>query len=478
MSRRIFYLRCLRACRPVPAVLLAATATVLAGCGGGGGSGSDLGPGNACSETARKQFVLDASREWYLFQDLLPASVDPAGFATAEELLDHLTATAREQRRDRHFSYMTTRSEENALLGEGQFAGFGLRTRTDPGPRPYIVEVFESSPAGDAGLARGDEIIAVDSGGGFVPVDQLLSEGRTISDALGPPTAGVSRGLRLLRGGDTLEVRLTKRTVTIDPVSDTDGTAILPLAGTTGVGYLNLRTYIATADAQLREAFARFRSQGLDYFIVDLRYNGGGLVGTAETMNDLLGGARSPTEAQLRITHNANKSHLDETSYFAPLPESVRPVRIAFLTTGGTASASEINVNSMAAWIEVAIVGEDTYGKPVGQLAFDLQGCDDRLRLVTFRAENALGQGDYYDGLAGTLGFACAAPDTLDRAPGDPAEGMTGAALQWLATGACGSVIEPATTATRAKPGAPAAVDRHPLPRTPSAAEHWLPGIA
>jgi C-terminal processing protease CtpA/Prc len=447
----------------------------MAGCGGGGGNG--LGSNNICGETARKQFVLDASREWYLFPELLPASVNPADFATAEELLDHLTATAREQRKDRYFSYLTTRTEENALLGAGQFAGFGFRTRTDPGPRPFIVEVFESSPASDGGVARGDEIVAVDSGSGFVPVSQLLANGSTISDALGPSEAGVRRGLRLLRDGVTREISLTKRTVTIDPVSNVYGAKILPLAGTTGVGYLNLRTYVATADTQLRDAFAQFLAQGVDYFIVDLRYNGGGLVSTAETLNNLLGGARTTADAQLRVTHNSVKASLNETRRFQPQPQSVRPVRIAFLTTESTASASEINVNSMVPWVEIAIVGEDTYGKPVGQFAFDLSGCDDRLRLVAFRTENALGQGDYYDGLASTLDFACAAADTLEQPLGDAAEGMTSAALQWLATGACGTVIAPAPAA-RAKPGAPAGADRHPLPRNPSAAEYWVPGIA
>lgn len=457
---------------------LIAAVTILGGCGGSSGGGRGGGDSSAaCGETARKQFVLDATREWYLFPDLLPATVNASSFATAEELLDYLTATARAQRKDRYFSYLTTRAEENALLGDGQFVGFGLRTRTDPGPRPFIVEVFESSPAAEGGLARGDEIVAVDSGGGFVPVGELLADGSTISDALGPAEAGLRRGLRLLRDGILREVSLTKSIVTIDPVSNVYGVAVLPLAGTTGVGYLNLRTYVATADAELRDAFAGFRAQGIDYFIVDLRYNGGGLVSTAETLSDLLGGDRAASDAQLRITHNANKSHLNEVRYFAPLPQSVRPVRIAFLTTAGTASASEINVNSMAPWVEVAIVGEDTYGKPVGQLAFDLGGCEDRLRLVSFRGENALGRGDYYDGLAETLDFACAAEDTLEQALGDPAEGMAAAALQWLATGACGTVIAPAPAA-RMKTTMPGATEPHPSPRHPSAAQYWMPGIA
>ena len=466
---------------PPLVAMLVALLTLASGCGGGAGGGSDTGVGaTACSETARKQFVLNVAREWYLFPDLLPATVNLADFATAADLLNHLTATAREQRKDRYFSYLTTRTEENSLLGEGQFNGFGLRTRTDPGPRPFIVEVFEASPASEGGLQRGDEIVAVDmdDGKGYVPVSQLLADGSTISDALGPAEVGVRRGLRLLRDGVTRDVPLVKRTVTIDPVSNIYGVEILPLAGTTGVGYVNLRTYISTADQQLRDAFAQFRAQNLDYFIVDLRYNGGGYVSIAELINNLLGGAQRATDVQLRMVFNPQKAATQNvTRTFQALPESVRPARVAFLTTGGTASASEINVNSTAPWVEVAIVGDDTLGKPVGQDAFDLSGCEDRLRLVTFKNENALGQGDFYDGLAQTLQFACAAPDTLDKPLGDATEGMTAAAVDWLSTGACGPLIPP-TTAARAKTGGLAARDRYPLPRNPSAAQYWLPGIS
>jgi C-terminal processing protease CtpA/Prc len=456
-----------------------AALTVLAGCGGGGSGGGagdgDGGGSSGCGEAARKRFVLAAARDWYLFDDLLPASVDVDAFADAEELLDHLTATAREQRKDRFFSYLTTRAEENALLGDGRFIGFGVRTRTDPGNRPFLTEVFEGSPAAEAALSRGDEIVAVDSGNGFVPVSELLDGGTTISDALGPAETGIRRGLRLVRGGVTREVTMAKRTVTIDPVSDVYGALVLPLPGTAGVGYLNLRSYISSADGQLGRVFDEFRSRGLDYFIVDLRYNGGGLVDTAVLLNDLLGGARDGSQVQLRLVHNSRHSGANATIRFDPLAQSVRPVRIAFLTTGATASASEINVNSMAPWVEVAIVGEDTLGKPVGQLAFDLSGCQDRLRLVAFKNENARGEADFYDGLAATLDFACAAPDTLEQPLGAPTEGMTAAALEWLRTGACGTVMS--DSAARAKPRAEPGTDRYPLPRHPTPAQWWLPGI-
>jgi len=450
---------------------------LLSACGGGGGGNGDGGGGSTatCAEPARKQFVLNATREWYLFDDLLPASVDTASFADAETLLDHLTATAREQRKDRYFSYLTTRSAEDALLGEGQFVGFGFRTRTDPVNRPMVIEVFESSPAAAGGLQRGDEITAVDSGNGFVPVADLLADGSTISDALGPAEADVRRGLRLLRNGVTRDVSLVKRIVTIDPVSDVYGMAVLPLSGTPGVGYLNLRSYISTADAQLNTAFAQFQALGLRDYIVDLRYNGGGLLATAELVNNLLGGARSTQDVQMRTVHNTRKTSENETIRFRPGTQSVQPVRVAFLTTGATASASEINVNAMAPWLEVAIVGDNTLGKPVGQYAFDLSGCDDRLRLVTFKTVNSLGVGDYYDGLAGSVPFACAAEDTLDVPLGSAAEGMVAAALGWLRTGACPAVMPVA--AARSKTARADAAARYPLPHRPAPAQWWLPGI-
>jgi C-terminal processing protease CtpA/Prc len=463
--------------RSLPALSLTAFIVVLGGCGGGGGNGDGSGGSvpTACSESARKQFVLSAAREWYLFDDLLPATVNTADFASAEALLDHLTATARQQGKDRYFSYLTTKSAENSLLGEGQFIGFGFRNRTDPGNRPVVLDVFEQSPASDAGMLRGDEIVAVDSGSGYVPVSQLLVGGTTFSDVLGPAEVGVQRGLRLLRNSVTRDITLVKRTVTIDPVPDTYGTQVLPQAGTAGVGYLSLRSYISTADPQLTAAFDQFRTLGLRDYIIDLRYNGGGLLSIAELLNNLLGGARAASDVQYRLVHNVRKTAENETELFSPKPQAVQPVRVAFLTTGATASASEINVNSMAPWLEVAIIGEDTLGKPVGQYAFDLQGCEDRLRLVAFKTVNALGQGDYYDGLASTLKFACAASDTIAEPLGSPNEGMVAAALAWLSTGACTQVMS--TKTARAKTSRFDATDPYPLPGRPTPAQWWLPGV-
>ncbi len=444
---------------------------LLAACGGDGGNGSLAG---GCSDAREKRFVLNTAREWYLFEDQLPAGIDTADYATAADLLDALTAGARADGKDRNFSYLTTRQADDAILQAGQFVGFGFRSRID-GDRLWLTDVYEDSPAAEGGLARGAEITEIDAGDGYVPVAALLVEDPQLEAALGPATEGLVRGLRfVLPQGGTAEAIFTKRVVEITPLAQ-GGPAVLALPANPSVpvGYLSLRTFISTAEEPLRDAYALFRAQGIEYFIVDLRYNSGGLVSIAELIGDLNGASRDDADIYLEMRFNDRKSPgNDVVRRFDPQPESVNPVRIAFITTGLTASASEIVINSLAPWAEVAIVGEDTLGKPVGQSAFDLSGCDMRLRLIAFEFRNADGQGDYYEGLAAALPYACLAADDLDRQPGDSLEPSTAEALHWLGTGACTETLSAGRALAKA-----AVAPRVPAVRRPTAAQVYLPGL-
>lgn len=445
---------------------------LVAACGGGDGDGGN-GGGSACSDAREKRFVLNTAREWYLFRELLPDGVDAGQYATAEELLDALTAQARTEGKDRFFSYVTTRQADDAILQEGEFVGFGFRTRIEDG-RLWLTDVYEDSPAAGGGLSRGTEVTHVDSGDGYVPMATVLAEDPNLEQAFGPATEGLERGIRFVPpGGSPGEAVFTKAVVTILPVPAGSARVLaLPSNPAVPVGYLGLRTFTSTAEAPLRAAYADFRAQGIEYFIVDLRYNGGGLVHIAEIMGDLNGRTRTGSDVYLRTLFNPAKSGQNSVRRFDAQAESVAPVRIAFITTGITASASEIVINSLAPWAEVAIVGDDTLGKPVGQSGFDMSGCDLRLRLIAFRFTNSDDRGDYYEGLAGTLPFACRATDDLTREPGDAAEESTAEALGWLGTGACSEVLGPDSRLRKAEAGF-----RVPQARRPTAAQAHLPGI-
>ncbi|MEI6419906.1 MAG: S41 family peptidase, partial [Sphingomonadales bacterium] len=235
----------------------------------------------------------------------------------------------------------------------------------------------------------------------------------------------------------------------IQPVSPRFGTRIIDNGGTP-VGYLNMRTFINTADPQLRAAFLDFRNRGITQFIIDFRYNGGGLVDIADLMGDLLGRDRSTTDVFGFTTFRPEKAVNNTTDRFSPQPQSVAPTRIAFIGTGATASASELVMNGMIPYLRtnVALVGANTFGKPVGQIGLDLAACDDRLRIVAFATQNADRQGDYYTGMASVMPNTCVASDDLTRPMGDPAETSTARALDFLAGRSCTSITASAREAS------------------------------
>lgn len=440
---------------------LAATAMV-AGCGGGGGStggiavvassGSSSAPaadanGNAnieiagCSLRERQDWAFAQLKEWYLFPETMPASLDPSGFSTVGAYVDALTANARAQRKDRNFTYVTSIKSEDAYYASGSNAGFGVRLSYETAGRVFVSESFEGAPALAAGIDRGTEILAVGtSTSDLKNVSDLIAANgaQGVTDALGPTTAGTSRVLRVSTGGVTSTVTLTKADYAMTPVSNRYGAKIITEGGKQ-YGYVNLRTFISTADPALRDAFAQFRAAGVTDIVVDLRYNGGGLVSIAELMGDLMGANRPATDQFDYMMYRTDKQTNNTTRYFKSQPQAIAPTRVAFIGTSGTASASELIINGMRPYLRTnaALIGTNTYGKPVGQIAIDKSTCDDRLRVIAFSLKNADRDGDYYDGIASKMEASCQAGDDLAYPMGDPREASTRSALDFLQGKSC-----------------------------------------
>lgn len=433
-------------------------AAMLVSCGGGGGSSSapptavtptptPTPTTSTCSLRARQDWALAQLQEWYLFPSLLDASVNPASHTTVQSYIDALVAPARAQNRDRYFTYLTSIAEENAFYEQGETAGFGVRLGYDTfNRRVFVIEAFEGGAALANGIDRGTEIVQI----GTQTVNTLMANGGpgAVIDALGPDTAGVSRTLTLRElSGVQRAVTLSKAVFELDPVSDRYGAKII-VDGARRVGYLNLRTFIDTADPNLRAAFADFKAQGVTELIIDLRYNGGGLINIAALMGDLMGEGRAGQPFGY-VTFRDSKASENETLPFTAQPEAIAPTRVAFIGTGSTASASEMVINGMAPFLgaNMALVGTNTYGKPVGQIALDRPECDDRLRAVALKIENADHQGEYYGGLATTVPNTCRANDDIGHQLGDPSEAMVSVALDFLAGRGCTAITAIGTRA-------------------------------
>ncbi|WP_435416956.1 S41 family peptidase [Parerythrobacter aurantius] len=442
--------------------------------GGGGGGG---GTGSTCSLSARQDWVLSQINEFYLFPTLVDATVNKANYSDVQSYIDALVAPARAQSRDRFFTYITSIAEENALINSGSSAGFGIRLAYDTtANRVFVMEAYENAPAFAQGFDRGTEIISIDG----TTVASLMASGgpQAVVNALGPSTAGLTRSFSIRNtAGVTSNVTVTKADYALDPISDRYGVRILNDGGKR-VGYINLRTFIVdSANQQLRDAVQQLRSQGVTEVILDFRYNGGGLVSVADLLGDLLG-ANKVGQVFSRTTYRSSLSNNNSTRNFASQPQAIAATKIAVIGTRSTASASELVANSFIPYLgtNTALIGSNTFGKPVGQIARDRDACDDRLRVVAFQTENRDGGSNYYTGLASAFGRTCAATDDILKPLGDPTEDSIAKALDFLAGRSCTAIASGGQQGVQSARAA-GAEKLLMQPSRPSAAQYEIPGL-
>ncbi|PZU16132.1 MAG: peptidase S41 [Citromicrobium sp.] len=466
----------------------------LIACGGGGGSGGGSAPpiagtptptptpssaGCQLSFSQKQDWVRNQIAEWHLYPSLLNLTADKGSYTSLQSYIDALVKPAADAGKDRGFTYITSIAEETAYYNSGSTAGFGVRLAYDTTQnRVFVVEAYETAPALAAGIDRGTEILAVGTtAANLVTIASLMSSGGTqaVVNALGPSDPGVTRVIRFrTAAGVENTVSIAKADFNLDPVSDRYGARIIDDGGKK-VGYINLRNFIGPAEPDLRTAFATFRQQGVSEVIVDLRYNGGGLVRIAELFGDLLA-ASQVGKVFSYTTYNANKPQENRTRLFAAQPEAISATKLAFITTGSSASASELVANAMLPYFgnNMALIGSNSYGKPVGQDAFDYASCDMRLRVMTFKTDNANRQGEYFNGLAAIVPQTCQASDDIRYQLGDPNEASIKAALDFLGGRTCTPMSRP-TGAIGAMATPPA---RKALtPEAGSTAERELPGL-
>ncbi|MGH8495117.1 MAG: S41 family peptidase [Gammaproteobacteria bacterium] len=416
MQRPIVGSSCLYRWHPGGLFLL--FAVLASGCGGGSSDGAPA----ACSPVGQKQTVLEVMQDIYLYNEQMP-DVDPNDFPTPEALLEALIVNPPDR-----FSSIGSAAAEEMFFGAGQFIGFGVTTALLSNDDLRIAEVFEGSPADGAGLERGYRILTID---GRTIAEIVAAEG--VSAAFGADEVGLQVDLDVAdRQGAESSVTVTKAVVTIPPVS---AVTVFDVAGEP-VGYLLFRTFVEPSFAALDAAFAQFADAGVRDLIVDVRYNGGGLIAVADFLGNLLGGLDANGQVFSMTVFNANNAFRNTTTLFMNETHSLSLDRLIFITTEGTASASEIVINSMMPYVETFLVGADTFGKPVGSLGFSF--CEKIIRPISFETVDSTGEGGYFDGLPAT----CAAEDDLAFVLGDPAEGSLAEALFVAENGACSAVSE------------------------------------
>ncbi|MGH1486352.1 MAG: S41 family peptidase [Cellvibrionaceae bacterium] len=392
----------------------------IASCGGsGGGSGSNNNQAMplSCSVINQNRFVLDVMEDIYLYYDQLP-NINPSDYSSPEAMLSDLIVTP-----DR-FSYIANQQAQQSFFEEGTYIGLGYGSEDDGNDAYVIRYVFDDSSAGRAGLQRSDRILAIDgvnvtninNNGGFTSFINNYSE----DDTLRYSVSSVGEAPR--------DIDLTIGLVTINTVISAEVINTNGLA----VGYLALTSFLEPTKDELLNAFTTFAQANIDELVLDLRYNGGGRVTTAQRLSSLIAGSSAIGADTAKLVYNDKNSEFNTTFPFESLANSVDLNRLYVLTLNGTCSASELTINAMdPVNIDVITVGQTTCGKPVGSVGINF--CEKTLNPIAFNVFNDLDQGDYFNGIEAT----CSATDDLNTLLADPSEGMLATALSHISNGQC-----------------------------------------
>lgn len=367
-----------------------------------------------CSVDFQNWYVHTLMEEIYLWKDEMP-DVNPDDYDSPAALLRDMIAPEKD-----HFSFIGPADEVGLFLEEGVYLGLGVKIRSDlEGLRFGLV--YPDSPAYLAGLQRGDRLMAVNG--------RDVSEPGVIGEELDFTQPGQTARLTVeTLEGDVVELSLAADWVVTDPVFHYD---ILEVDGRR-VGYLVFNDFLRKSMNEIDAAFAYFKAGGIDELVLDLRYNPGGAPDVAVRLAGWIAGDKvDGADVFSEMIHNEGYADADRTIFFEPNDNAPALDRVAIVTGPRTASAGEMLINGLAPFMEVILVGETTYGKPVGMYVYDL--CDKLFMPAAFRMINALGEGAFFDGIPPD----CPADDDLDHALGDPDEASLSAALYYLANGSC-----------------------------------------
>ena len=295
--------------------------------------------------TSRNDFLYELMGDWYLWYQEIP-DVDPESFATPEELLDAI----RYQPID-VWSYVATKEEFESYFQDAEYVGYGFSFQFDEEEKMRISFVYETSPMYLEGVRRGWSILNVD-GMAATPEADL--------DALfGADEAGVQQTFTMEdNDAGVSDYTFAKQVIDIDTIF---AETIFEI-GEKKVGYFVFNNFIENSYDQLEDTLFDMRAQGIEELILDLRYNGGGLVDVANFLASSIGGSTVEGQIFADYIHNDKRSSENQVLPFMLTDYALELTRVFFITTQSTASASELVINGLDPFMEVYLVGDEQFG--------------------------------------------------------------------------------------------------------------------
>lgn len=245
-------------------------------------------------------------------------------------------------------------AKEFAEQSTGEYAGVGC-TIVQRDSAVYVSEPFEDTPAYEVGLRAGDKIVMIDN-------DTVLAwKSDDVSKRMrGLPNTSLRMVIERTGVDSLIEVNIMRRIITRNPVVHYGTVA-------DGVGYILLETFSDKAADEVRKAFIELKEKHhITSLILDLRDNGGGLVGEAVDILSMFV-PRGTTVLESR-GKDADGNHVYKTNR-EPIDTQIP---LVVLINGYTASSSEVVAGALQDLDRAVVVGERSYGKGLIQQVFPL----------------------------------------------------------------------------------------------------------
>jgi C-terminal processing protease CtpA/Prc len=379
-----------------------------------------------------KKAIVDVMREWYFWNGQLPTTVDLTKYASNEALLDGIIYKPIDR-----FSYLTTQEAfNNAFVGKNAGHGFGFAFTADE--KLYVSFVFAESPAGLDGWKRGWEITQIND----KPIADYKTSTGGYDFKLGGSDPGIINKFTFRLPDGTIT---TRTNVKAEYQSNSVLDQRVIQVDTKKVGYWAYQSFKATAglsptrSAEVQTSMEFFQNQGVQELIIDLRYNGGGSVAVAEQICNYLIQTSNNTKLMYTNKLNALKTAQNTSRNFSKIG-TIGLSRVIFITSRSSASASELIINALEPYMQVILIGDNTFGKPVGSFPLSsynrvLQTNNVEVVPITFAIANAAGKAEYFEGFPANFKVG----DSPQFAWGDVKDLRLAAAIQYIRTGTVGN---------------------------------------
>ncbi|HEX8334568.1 MAG TPA: S41 family peptidase [Segetibacter sp.] len=397
-----------------------------------------------------KDSVFLYSKEVYLWNDVIPTyeQFNPRQYSGSTELeaaSNVMNGIRKLQPLDR-FSFVTTKESSAGLqTGADVDLGFFIKAasidRTDPVDSVFwfVTYVYDQSSAGKAGVQRGWYISKINN----TALTYSQASATILNEVFFGNTTSASFEF-VKPDGSRVTTNLTKSSFISNSVLHKS----VINAGGKKVGYLVFNQFFGgPSRTELNTAFSYFQGEGINELVVDLRYNPGGSTETQDDLANLIAPVSANNQVMYKYIFNNNlqqgnfpllkrKPGFQNVSFSADINSqkfqksgNLNLGRVFFIVTGSSASASELLINNLKPYMDVKLIGDTTYGKPVGFFPIDVFNYS--IYPISFKTVNSAGSADYYNGFAPDK----LSPDGVNKNWGDVTEPSLASALKYITTG-------------------------------------------